>query len=64
MSINLSDLLAVLGLLLVLEGIAPFLHPQGVKRALARVLTLKDRELRFAGLGSMLVGIVILFLVR
>jgi len=63
-SINLSDLLAVLGLLLVLEGIAPFLHPQGVKRALARVLTLKDRELRFAGLGSMLVGIVILFLVR
>ena len=64
MSINLSDLLAALGLLLVLEGIAPFLHPQGVKRALARVLTLKDRELRFAGLGSMLVGIVILFLVR
>ena len=64
MSINLSDLLAVLGLLLVLEGIAPFLHPQGVKRALARVLTLKDRELRFAGLGSMLVGVVILFLVR
>jgi len=63
-SINLSDLLAALGLLLVLEGIAPFLHPQGVKRALARVLTLKDRELRFAGLGSMLVGIVILFLVR
>ena len=64
MSINLSDLLAALGLLLVLEGIAPFLHPQGVKRALARVLTLHDRELRFAGLGSMLVGIVILFLVR
>ena len=64
MSINLSDLLAALGLLLVLEGIAPFLHPQGVKRALARVLTLKDCELRFAGLGSMLVGIVILFLVR
>ena len=64
MSLNFSDLLAALGLLLVLEGIAPFLHPQGVKRTLARVLTLKDRELRFAGLGSMLVGIVILFLVR
>ena len=64
MSITLSDFLAALGLLLVLEGIAPFLHPQGVKRALARVLTLQDRELRFAGLGSMLVGIVILFLVR
>ena len=64
MSLTLSDFLAALGLLLVLEGIAPFLHPQGVKRAIARVLTLRDRELRFAGLGSMLVGIVILFLVR
>jgi uncharacterized protein YjeT (DUF2065 family) len=63
-SLNLSDLLAALGLLLVLEGVAPFLHPQGVKRAIARVLTLRDRELRFAGLGSMLVGITILFLVR
>jgi len=61
---NLADLLEALGLLLVLEGIAPFLHPQGVKRAFARLLTLQDRELRFAGLGSMLVGVIILFLVR
>ena len=64
MSLTLSDFLAALGLFFVFEGIAPFLNPQGVKRALARVLTLQDRELRFAGLGSMLVGIVILFLVR
>jgi uncharacterized protein YjeT (DUF2065 family) len=61
---NLVDLLEALGLLLVLEGIAPFLHPQGVKRAFTRLLTLGDRELRFAGLGSMLVGVIILFLVR
>ena len=64
MSLNLSDLLAALGLLLVLEGIAPFLHPQGMKRVFARLLTLRDRELRFAGLGSMLVGVILLFLVR
>jgi len=63
-SLNLSDLLEALGLLLVLEGIAPFLHPQAVKRAFARLLTLGDRELRFAGLGSMLVGVILLFLVR
>ena len=61
---NLTDLLAALGLLFVLEGIAPFLHPQGVKRALARLLTVHDRELRIAGLGSMLVGVLILFLAR
>jgi uncharacterized protein YjeT (DUF2065 family) len=63
-SLNFSDLLAALGLFLVLEGIAPFLNPQGVKRAFARLLQVQDRELRYAGLGSMLVGVVILFLVR
>lgn len=61
---NTSDLLAAFGLFLVLEGIAPFLNPQGVKRAFARLMELRDRELRIAGLGSMLVGVVILFLAR
>ena len=64
MSLNFSDLLAALGLFLVLEGIAPFLNPQGVKRAFARLLQVHDRELRYAGLGSMLVGVIILFFVR
>ena len=64
MSLNLQELLAALGLFLVLEGIAPFMNPAGVKRAFARLLEVHDRELRIAGLGSMLAGIVILFLVR
>jgi len=62
--LNLTDLLAALGLFLVLEGVAPFLHPKGVKRAMAKLLLVQDRELRIAGLGSMLVGVTILFLVR
>jgi uncharacterized protein YjeT (DUF2065 family) len=62
--VNLTDLLAALGLFLVLEGIAPFLNPQAVKRAFARLVEVRDRELRIAGLGSMLVGVIILFLVR
>jgi uncharacterized protein len=62
--VNLGDFLAALGLFLVLEGMAPFLHPQGLKRALARLLTVPDRELRIAGLGSMLVGVIILFTAR
>ncbi|HWZ64706.1 MAG TPA: DUF2065 domain-containing protein [Steroidobacteraceae bacterium] len=61
---NLSDLLAAIGLFLVFEGIAPFLSPQGVKRAVARLLEVRDRELRIAGLGSMLVGVIILYLAR
>ena len=64
MPLNLTDLLAALGLFLVLEGIGPFVNPQGVKRAFARLLQVRDRELRIAGLGSMLVGVIILFWVR
>ena len=64
MSLNLSDLLAALGLLFVIDGIVPFLNPRGIKRVFARLLEASDRELRIAGLGSMLVGVVILFLVR
>ena len=61
---NLTDLTAAFGLFLVFEGIAPFINPQGVKRALARLLEVRDRELRIAGLGSMLAGVIILFLAR
>ena len=64
MSLNLTDLLAALGLFFVFQGIGPFLNPRGVKRAFSRLLEVGDRELRIAGLGSMLVGVVILFLVR
>jgi uncharacterized protein len=63
-SVNLKDLFAALGLFFVLEGIAPFVNPAGVKRALTRLVEVHDRELRIAGLGSMLVGVVILFWVR
>ncbi|HEV2229284.1 MAG TPA: DUF2065 domain-containing protein [Steroidobacteraceae bacterium] len=61
---NSSDLAAAFGLFLVFEGIAPFINPQGVKRALARLIEVGDRELRIAGLGSMLVGVIILFVAR
>ncbi len=61
---NFSDLASALALLLVLEGIMPFMNPAGMKRALAKLLTVGDRDLRIAGLGSMLVGVLILFLVR
>jgi uncharacterized protein len=63
-SLDLSDLLAALALFLVLEGIVPFLNPTGLKRGLAKLIEIGDRELRIAGLASMLVGVVILFLAR
>jgi uncharacterized protein YjeT (DUF2065 family) len=59
-----SDLGAALALLLVIEGMFPFLSPTRVKRTLALFAQLGDRELRIAGLGSMLLGLVLLLWVR
>jgi len=63
-SIDFSDLLAAFALFLVLEGMVPFLNPGGMKRALAKLLEIGDRELRIAGLGSMIVGVLLLFVAR
>jgi uncharacterized protein len=64
LTFHFSDLLAALALFLVVEGIIPFLNPTGLKRTLEKLVTLGDREMRIAGLSSMIVGVVILFLVR
>lgn len=64
MTLDFSDLMAALALFFVLEGMLPFLNPRGMKRALAKLLEISDRELRIAGLGSMLVGLALLYLVR
>jgi hypothetical protein len=58
------DLLAAFALMLVLEGILPFLNPQGVRQALLQMAELDLRVLRFIGLGSMLAGLALLYVVR
>jgi uncharacterized protein YjeT (DUF2065 family) len=58
------DLGAAFALYLVLEGILPFLNPGGARRALAMLSQMDERALRRIGLGSMIAGCVILFLVR
>lgn len=59
-----SDLLAALALYLVFEGIAPFVNPAGMKRALALLLTVPENQLRLAGLGSIGAGLLLLYFVR
>ncbi len=57
-----SRLLEAVALLLVLEGVMPFLSPSSVRRLLERVNELGDRSLRVAGLASMLAGVLLLYL--
>ena len=61
---NWSDLFAALALYLVLEGIMPFLNPQGVKRLMLTLASLADRQLRLMGLVSMGIGLTLLYFVR
>ena len=51
-------------LLLVLEGIIPFLSPPGLRRALLALSNLSDQQMRFAGLTSMLIGLVLLYVIN
>ena len=64
MTVVWSDLLAALALLLVIEGVIPFVNPQALRRMLAMMVQLDDRSLRTAGLVSMILGVVLLYMVR
>ena len=57
-------LFAALGLMLVFEGLLPFFSPGGWRRTFERVLQLTDGQLRFMGLCSMGLGLVLLVFFR
>jgi uncharacterized protein YjeT (DUF2065 family) len=58
------DFLVALAMLMILEGIYPFLSPGGMRNMMRLVAEMDDRSLRMAGLVSMLLGIVTLYLVN
>ncbi|WP_263772998.1 DUF2065 domain-containing protein [Propionivibrio soli] len=59
-----DSLLAAFALLLVLEGVMPFLAPRVWRDTFRRLLQLTDGQLRFIGLSSMLAGIILLMVFR
>jgi uncharacterized protein YjeT (DUF2065 family) len=63
-SVNWDDLLAALAIVCVIEGVMPFVNPGGVRRLFLKLSAFEERELRFGGLASMVVGIIVLYLVR
>jgi uncharacterized protein len=58
------DLLVASALVLVLEGIWPFLSPSGVRRAMVTLAESDDRTLRVAGMLSMVAGVALLYWVN
>lgn len=59
-----QDLLVGIALVLVIEGILPFLNPRQYRRTLLLASQMNDKTLRAIGLTSMSAGLVVLYLVR
>ena len=59
-----NELWIAVALMLVLEGIVPFLSPDTVRRMIATMTQMDNRSMRIAGLLSMLAGLGLLYLVH
>ena len=58
---SLGDLfMPALALMLVMEGVLPFLAPAAWREAFVRMTQFSDGQLRFMGLLSMLAGLLLL----
>ena len=59
-----TDLLTGLALVFILEGIMPFVNPDGLRKMFMMAVQLDNATLRFIGITSMLLGLLLLYLIR
>jgi hypothetical protein len=59
-----DSLLTACALMLVLEGILPFLAPTTWREMFRQLTQMRDGQIRFIGLTSMLIGIVLLMVLQ
>ena len=55
-----TTFLMALALMLILEGVLPFLAPNLWRDTFRRIIQMSDGQIRFIGLSSMLVGLLLL----
>jgi hypothetical protein len=58
------ELWIALALVMVIEGVIPFLSPSGMRKMMLAVQQMDDRALRMSGFVSMVAGVVMLYLVN
>jgi hypothetical protein len=59
-----TTLLMAFALMLVIEGLFPFLAPSAWRETFQRLMQLSDGQIRFFGLTSMLAGLILLLVSR
>ncbi len=57
-----NTLMTAVALMLVIEGLLPFLLPTVWRDAFRRLTEMTDGQIRFVGLSSMMAGLLLLFL--
>jgi uncharacterized protein YjeT (DUF2065 family) len=58
----LDEFVRAIALVLVIEGMMPFLSPDGWRQAMIQAGRLTDQTLRTIGFASMLIGVLVLYL--
>jgi uncharacterized protein YjeT (DUF2065 family) len=59
-----TTFLLALALMLILEGVLPFLAPNLWRDTFRRITQMSDGQIRFVGLSSMIVGLLLLLWAR
>ena len=59
-----STIALAFALMLVVEGLMPFLFPAAWRETFRRIIQFSDGQIRFFGLSSMLAGLMLFFLAR
>ncbi|WP_333843089.1 DUF2065 domain-containing protein [Limnohabitans sp.] len=60
MSFDSDTLWVAFGMLLIFEGIFPFMSPQGWRDKMAQLMMLQDGQIRFFGLACIVAGLLML----
>nr|VFK29087.1 MAG: hypothetical protein BECKMB1821G_GA0114241_10459 [Candidatus Kentron sp. MB]VFK30928.1 MAG: hypothetical protein BECKMB1821I_GA0114274_101918 [Candidatus Kentron sp. MB]VFK75733.1 MAG: hypothetical protein BECKMB1821H_GA0114242_103016 [Candidatus Kentron sp. MB] len=58
------DFLVAISLVLVIEGIMPFLNPERTRKTFEMMLQMSNGALRFIGLTSMVLGVIFLYILK
>ncbi len=59
-----QDFFAAMALVLVIEGMLPFIKPEAWRKTIGRIAGQPNNALRLMGLMSMLMGVALLYAVR
>ncbi|MFC5300947.1 DUF2065 domain-containing protein [Azospira restricta] len=59
-----ETILLAFALMLVLEGLLPFLAPNAWRETFRRLIQFSDGQIRFVGLTSMLVGLILIMIFK